>query len=254
MPEVSKPFFSIITPVYNRVNDGKLKRCLDSVMTQTFEDFEHIIVDDGSAEDVAGLVAQYDERFRYVHQKHQGRIVARNTGYAAMSASSSYICQLDSDDTYDPEYLRTFHYYIEQSPEVHFWICSSCIHGVAKDDQGKQLVPAWTKIRQAWMPPIDEESGAHSFFMSGKIGLGQYVFSKEAFAAIGPYPEDWRNHNCVADGIHEWTGFLMDPPVYSTYIRLAGNPVGDDFAQILALSKHFRASLIKAALYRQYRR
>ncbi len=252
---MSSPFFSIITPTYNRVNDSKLKRCLNSVMTQTFEDFELVCVDDGSKEDVKGLVESYrDARFRYVRQEHQGRIVARNTGYKAMSADTGFICQLDSDDTYDPEYLRTFHYNILQHPEVHFWVCSSFIHGVKRDESGRQLVPIWSKIRQAWMPPIDEESGAHSFFMSGKIGLGQYVFSKEAFAAIGPYPESWRNHNCVADGIHEWTGFLMDPPIYSTSVRLAGNPVGDDFAQILALSKHFRVSLIKAALYRQYHR
>jgi len=249
----STPFFSIITPTYNRVNDGKLKRCLNSVLTQTFEDFEIIVVDDGSEENVAGLVAEYDERFKCVRIEHQERVRARNAGYKAMS-DSQFVCQLDSDDCYDPEYLRTFHYYIEQDPEVHVWICSSCIHGIAKDDHGRQLVPTWTKIRQAWMPPLNEVGTAHAFFPSGHIGLGQYVFSRVAFEAIGSYPETWVNFYHIADGVHEWSGFLMDPPYYSAKERWLGDPFGDDAAQILALAKRFKFSLIDAALYRQYRK
>lgn len=251
---MSKPFFSIITPVYNRVNDGKLRRCLNSIVTQTFEDFEHIIVDDASKEDVRSLVADYDDRFRFVRIKRGGRVLARNAGYAAMS-DSQWVTNLDSDDTYDPEYLRTFHYNIMQNPEVHLWVCSSFIHGVLKDERGKHIVPKWSKIRKAWMPPLDKEGKTvHAFYTSGKIGMGQYVFSREAFDKIGPFPSDWRNHNKIADGLHEWTGFLMDPPYYSSAKRLAGDPNGEDFAQMLALSRHFRVSLIGAALYRQYRR
>ena len=247
------PFFSIITPVYNRANDGRLKRCLDSTSIQTLGDFEHIIVDDGSKDDVESVISQFDERYKYVRIEHQGRVQARNAGYAVMKGQ--WVTNLDSDDTYDPEYLHTFHYHITQNPGVHLWVCASCLHGVLKDENGKHLVPKWTKIRKAWKPPMDKTGEAvHAFFTSGKIGLGQYVFSREAFEKIGPFPSDWYNHYHIADGVHEWTGYQMDTPFYSAAKRWVGDPNGEDHCQMLALARYYEVSLIDAALYRQYKR
>lgn len=245
---MSKPFFSIITPTYNRVNDGKLKRCLNSVLTQTFEDFEHIIVDDGSAEDVGSLIENYDERFHPVRIKHSGRVIARNAGMKA--AGGEWLCHLDSDDTYSPMYLSTLAHYIEQEPDVDLWVCGAVVNGMFKDDKGNHLVPKWTNIRQAWTPPLNTD-GNHVIFNSGKVGTGMFVFRRRCLDVIG-YPPDWQNHNQIADGMDEWLGVALGTTGYSSAKRLVGNPFGDDHALFQKLCLYYRAHLIQAALYCQF--
>ena len=251
MPEVSKPFFSIITPVYNRVNDGKLKRCLDSVMTQTFEDFEHLTIDDGSTEDVSSVVDHYDERFQYITIEHQGRVVARNEGFSR--AKGKFIAMLDSDDAWDPMYLATFTYYIEQFPEHHAFCAGAIVHGVKKSEEvGKHLVPVWTKIRHAWEPPPDPSGKYKSaIFTSGKVGTGMFVFSKEALDTIGLLP-DWLHWEEVADGIDGYLGVPAGTTGYNRHTRLVGNPYGEDHCMYQKLAMHFDIKIIKAALYIHY--
>ena len=125
------PKFSIITPTWNRA-DGRLQRCIESVQCQTFVDYEHIIVDDGSKDDTEDVVLDYiiedwqvprPSRFIYIDQvEHAGRVQARNAGM--MAARGEWIAWLDSDDTYDPEYLATFDYYTRLDPEARLWVLS----------------------------------------------------------------------------------------------------------------------------------
>ena len=100
------PFFSVIIPTYNRSED--LKRSLESVLLQSFTDFEVIVVDDGSTDDTAQVVRSFsDERVRYIYQDNSERSAARNNGIR--NASGKYICLLDSDDIYYPEHLDTLY-------------------------------------------------------------------------------------------------------------------------------------------------
>lgn len=97
------PFFSIILPTYNRAHF--LPKAIESVLKQTFEDWELIIVDDGSTDNTKEVVAKYqDSRIRYIYQKNQERSAARNNGID--QAQGEYICFLDSDDYYLPERLQ----------------------------------------------------------------------------------------------------------------------------------------------------
>ena len=96
--------FSIVVPVYNV--EKYLTKCLDSIASQTFRDFEVIIVDDGSADscpETADAYAAGHENFRVIHQENQGLVAARNTGLFA--ASGEYVTFLDSDDWADPSML-----------------------------------------------------------------------------------------------------------------------------------------------------
>ena len=240
------PKFSIIIPVYNRVDDGKLRRCLDSVDTQVYDDFECIVVDDGSKDDVKALVALYlyNVNFRYIRIEHQGRVIARNTGMEA--ATGEWICWLDSDDAYDPMYLATFAYNIEQQPDARLWVCGVVVHGVLKVD-GKHVVPKWTKLRKAWMPPVNSD-GAHSHFNSGKVGTGMFVFHRECLEQTGLMPP-WINHEQIADGVDEWLGYETG---YSAAKRLCGNPFGDDYVMFRRLTQFYQVHLIGACLYYQY--
>lgn len=247
------PKFSIVIPVYDRVLDGKLRRCLDSVATQVFEDFECLVVDDGSKENVAGLVAGYDERFRSLRVKHQGRVVARNVGMEA--AGGTWIAWGDSDDCLDPMYLATFDYHIQQEPEARLWVCGVVVHGMIKGG-GRHICPKYTKLRHAWMPPMGPD-GKHVLFNSGKVGTGMFVFHRECLCRIGVLPP-WLNHNQIANGIDEWlelepgtTGYGDGGPG-SKHARLVGNPFGDDHAYFQRLCQFYRVYLVQACLYRQY--
>lgn len=94
---------SIVIPLYNKA--PYLERALDSISAQTFSDFEVIIVDDGSTDDGAAVVARYpDRRVRLITQTNAGPGPARNTGIA--EAQGSFVAFLDADDEWLPTYLE----------------------------------------------------------------------------------------------------------------------------------------------------
>ena len=96
------PEYSILVPVYN--TEKYLKDCIDSVLNQTYQDFELILVDDGSTDSspaICDSFAARDKRVRVIHTKNQGSILARKT--ALENAWGKYIFTLDSDDLIVPE-------------------------------------------------------------------------------------------------------------------------------------------------------
>jgi len=100
---MNPPFFSIIIPAYNRAYI--LKNTLDSVLNQTFTDFELIVVDDGSTDNTAEFIATYsDNRLKYIYQENAERSAARNNGIR--NAQGKYICFLDSDEWYENNHLQ----------------------------------------------------------------------------------------------------------------------------------------------------
>ena len=103
---MEKPQISIIVPVYN-VEDY-LRQCLDSIIAQTFTDWECILVDDGS-KDKSGSIcdeyAQKENRFKVIHQVNSGSSAARNKGLSVISGK--YTLCLDSDDWIDSDYLTS---------------------------------------------------------------------------------------------------------------------------------------------------
>lgn len=97
------PYFSIITPTYNRAH--LIGRTIASVLTQTFGDFELIIVDDGSTDNTKEIIEAFDDkRIRYLYQTNSERGKARNTG--AENAKGAYIFFLDSDDLIYEDHLQ----------------------------------------------------------------------------------------------------------------------------------------------------
>ena len=111
------PFFSIVIPVYNVEN--YLRQCVESVLTQTFENIEVILVDDGSPDNCPAICDEYarqDPRVRVIHKANGGLSDARNCGIRA--ARGQYMLFLDSDDYWgDPEALETVHRRIGQYGE-----------------------------------------------------------------------------------------------------------------------------------------
>ncbi len=97
--------FSLIIPVYNV--EKYLKECLESVLCQTYEDWEAICINDGSTDGSATILEEYaakDSRFKVISQSNGGLSVARNSGLEA--ASGDYVLFLDSDDYLEKDALR----------------------------------------------------------------------------------------------------------------------------------------------------
>ena len=89
--------FSIILPIYKV--EKYLRPCVDSILSQTFQNFEIILVDDGSPDSCPQICDEYaakDARVRVIHQQNAGQSAARNAGLDI--AEGEYICYVDSDD------------------------------------------------------------------------------------------------------------------------------------------------------------
>jgi glycosyltransferase involved in cell wall biosynthesis len=100
-----KPFFSIIIPAYNRAD--LLPETLVSIKSQSFDDWECIIVDDGSTDKTKEVIeeeSKKDFRIKYIYQANAERSAARNNG--ARNALGDYLCFLDSDDCFAFNYLE----------------------------------------------------------------------------------------------------------------------------------------------------
>ena len=106
------PKFSIIIPVYN-VEDY-IDRTLQSIMKQTYQDYEVIIVDDGSTDHSMDFVKKYP--FKVIHQKHEGVSVARNIGVE--KAKGEYLVFVDSDDFIEKDLLKNLAKNISDQPDL----------------------------------------------------------------------------------------------------------------------------------------
>ncbi len=114
-------FFSIIIPIYN--SEKSLTKCLEAIKVQSFNDFEVIMVDDGSNDNsmfVCQSIVSNDYRFRVIHQDNRGPSAARNTGLKA--AEGEYICFVDSDDYVAENYLESLKKFIDNDqPDMVFF-------------------------------------------------------------------------------------------------------------------------------------
>ena len=112
------PFFSIIIPVYNVA--PYLRECLDSVLAQTFTDWEAICVDDGSSDGSGAILDEYvakDKRFKVIHQKNAGVSAARNVALDA--AKGEVVCFCDADDKLDAQWFESAaEIFKAQNPDV----------------------------------------------------------------------------------------------------------------------------------------
>lgn len=105
---------STIIPVYNGAET--IARAIDSALAQDFEGQEIIVVNDGSTDDTAEILARYRDRIRAIHQQNRGVSAARNAG--AKIAYGKYLAFLDADDTWLPEKLSKVVLALENNPQA----------------------------------------------------------------------------------------------------------------------------------------
>lgn len=116
---------SILMPIYN--SERYLVDCLESIRSQTFENFEVLMIDDGSTDTSLEILNKYvilDNRFQIRHQKNQGSGRTRNNAIDwAMKTESQYIIWIDADDIVHPNYLKDLYHTLIEHPECDMVQC-----------------------------------------------------------------------------------------------------------------------------------
>jgi glycosyltransferase involved in cell wall biosynthesis len=170
------PKVSVIIITYNRAS--LLKTAMQTVLDQTFEDFELLIIDDGSPDDTENVVkAFHDPRVRYVkHAQNQGEGGARNTGI--QHAEGEYIAFLDDDDEWLPDKLQLQVALLDSQPQQVGFVHSALINFYA--DTGAEL----EKRR-----PVDQVSGNvfDKLLAENFVILSTVLIRKACFDAVGPF-------------------------------------------------------------------
>lgn len=105
---------SVVIPSYNRAYI--VGQAIESVLRQTYENVEVVVIDDGSTDDTERVVRAFDDRVRYIYQPNGGIAVARNSGIAA--ARGEFVAFLDSDDVWLPWKLEAQLAVLRQCPEI----------------------------------------------------------------------------------------------------------------------------------------
>lgn len=119
---------SIVIPLYNK--ERQIAATLNSVLSQTYQDFEIVIVNDGSTDDSATEVKKFkDPRIRIINQKNSGVSAARNRGIH--EAKGDFIALLDGDDEWKPDYLKTQFELTQKYPECDVYCVNYCFRDLA---------------------------------------------------------------------------------------------------------------------------
>ncbi|CEA15290.1 hypothetical protein ING2E5B_0523 [Fermentimonas caenicola] len=112
--------FSVIIPLYNK--ELSISNTIQSVLDQTFQNFEIVIVNDGSTDNSVKEVEKFDDkRIRLIHQENKGVSAARNRGIE--EAKYEWIAFLDGDDLWEKEHLEEYTIAIQSAPNLN-WVCS----------------------------------------------------------------------------------------------------------------------------------
>jgi len=109
------PFFSVVIPLYNK--ETFVAKTLESVLAQTFADYEIVIVDDCSTDNSRAVAERFAGNVRIIsHETNKGLSAARNTGIA--NANADYVAFLDADDVWKPFFLEKMHDLIGRFPQA----------------------------------------------------------------------------------------------------------------------------------------
>ncbi len=141
--------FSVVIPLYNK--EHYIEKTIQSVLEQTCTDYEVLVVDDGSGDGSLAAARRFEsDRVRIIPQENQGVSVARNTGI--LNAKGEYICFLDADDEWRPDYLETINSLTEAYPESAIFVTAYAVNmGNGKINYSTRLEPEMGCLPSYWL-------------------------------------------------------------------------------------------------------
>lgn len=181
------PKVSVIIPSYNCAK--YLPDALESVFNQAFQDFEIVIIDDGSRDNTKDVLApylsQYPGRIKYVYQENKGLAIARNTGIG--NAAGELIALLDADDLWCPQHLEEEVKLMESDPKI------GLVHAnITRMTEEK--VPMTTPKREAQF--LSGDIFEHLFLRKADISCPTVLFRKSCCDRVGLFDEDLTRLGC----------------------------------------------------------
>lgn len=178
-----KPRFSIIVPLYNKAS--YVRKALDSIVSQTFKDWELVIVDDGSTDNSLTMVQEYiesermselvKERIIILSQKNAGVAAARNRGVAA--SHGECVCFLDADDWWEPTFLEEMDRLIAEYPDAGLYASNYIYYKPGKTHVALHLPRGYINYPEAYL-----QSG------SMPVWTGATCMPRKVFDEMGGFP------------------------------------------------------------------
>ena len=200
---MNSPYFSVIIPVYNRASI--VPRAIQSVISQSFKDYELFLIDDGSIDKTLTILNSYkSDNVHIISQENSGVSIARNN--AAKKANGKYLAFLDSDDEWLENKLQKQYEYLESNPQT------KILHGEE----------IWIRNGKRVNPKkVHQKGGGDQFIPSLSLCLispSTVVLEKDTFFEMGMFREDfevcedydlWLKYTSLFD-----VGFITDPIIY----------------------------------------
>jgi len=225
---------SVIMPTYNR--GAEIKESIQSVLNQSFKDFELIIVNDGGSDGVKDIVASFcSEKIKYFKlERNKGLAGALNEGI--LRAEGKYIAYLDDDDIYYPNHLDTLIGFIEKHPNCDFiysnaWWCSGEIKGEAFVERSRKLLGR-----------RPDRFDRDLLFWINYISTLNVLHRKECFRKSGLFNEDLK----VVMDWELWMRFALEHNFYQ-YNGITGEYrfKGNNMSTVDELTMTFLAKVIR---------
>ncbi|WP_299486058.1 glycosyltransferase [Acaryochloris sp. IP29b_bin.137] len=213
---MDKPTVTVIIPAYNI--DAYIEDALTSLQQQSLENFEALIVDDGSTDNTADIIREFcqgDARFQLLQKENGGLSSARNLGILA--AQSDYIALLDGDDRYEPDKLASHARILAQQPQVGVVYSAS---QVIRDD-GR---PTWMRLSGKPIVPDPLEALLYKNF----VGHGSNALFRRCLVyEIGLFDESLKSTEDLdfwlrIAGLESWQFHRVSTPLACYRVRPTG--------------------------------
>jgi len=177
VPTEHDPLVSVIIPNYNHARF--IGDAIQSVLDQTYKNFEVIVVDDGSTDNSREVISQFGDKLQCIYQKNAGLSAARNTGIKA--SEGSLIGVLDADDMYEPVFLETLVGELQANPDADGVYC-----GYQFVDERNNLLP------QIENRPVPSDE-LHTALLDGNFFVPESIFlRRHVYDTVGLFDEALR--------------------------------------------------------------
>lgn len=171
------PSVSVVIPVYNGTN--YLREAIDSVLNQTYNNYEIIVVDDGSTDETWAIIQSYGSKVRGIRQENRGVAGALNNGIR--SSTSDYVAWLSHDDLFLPVKLQRQIEFLLQNNQF-----AACYTDYYQINQSGSILRA---IESPWYP---REQAMWVLFGQMYINGSTMLIDRNCFAKVGWFSEEWR--------------------------------------------------------------
>ncbi len=168
---------SVVVPAYNAAKS--LRRCLESILGQTYQSHEVIVINDGSTDGTEDIALSFGDRIAYLKQENRGETAARNRGFEL--ASGEFVTFVDHDDHWAPDFLKACVGFLQEHPEV-------------------VGVSTGADIRSALSDSVTLRPAA----------LGDVLFRHQGPKVVGDFFEFWARYDHICSGSAVIRGSLVD--------------------------------------------